>query len=320
MTCHLYDHELTNGNTATTLVITCNDNYDCDLDIDNRENTAEFTPTYTDDDPYTQATITPRRAPNPVRTVSVSHRTITVDGEPYDAQYINGRVNTYLTHVYEPTTISYRASDGTTAYIEYTKSDGTTTTKVCTFINKVDPDTGDIISRFTEPVFPDADGLCRDETPVDESISVLGAFSTTPGREYDFKSAEGKDEDGNPYVRGSLREVTSPAPPDPVPIPGCFDTEERTVRSHPRGPSETVTAITGYSRCSEAEYYRYLDAAEQQTVDQYEAEERYVEEIAELDRQDRPFWICISREEWEEMNGVGPRCQLANPPGHQTFS
>lgn len=172
----------------------------------------------------------------------------------------------------------------------FTKPDGTTTTLVCGYHTEISTtvDGQKVIHREAGFWFPDADGKCRG-----------------PGVdfEYDFRGAE------EPV--GRVRQVTAPPPPDPVPIPSCFDTAERTTYTPSSPMSETVTQITGYSRCSEAEYYRYLDAQDQQLADHYAAEERYSEQIREQERRNEPFLICISQEEWEETLAQGPRCQLA---------
>ena len=355
VTCIVVDHASADGTAVgATLVITCDAGYTCDLDIDysglttydpatapteclpgttppdtrcwtphDPDAPVQFTPTYiTPSQPPARAVITPRRPTNPVRSVSVSQRTITFKGAEVNALYVNGRIQdgTGIAYAYEPFMVPVpdisrpETFDGNTVYPHvlryqvFTMPGGQTTTLICGTTDVEDPGVDELVFQ---PIFPGSDGKCRTRTsaPVLDNAE-RGRFYST---EYEFRGQTG--------LSGRVRQVTAPPPPDPVPIPGCFDTVQREVpkSTAPGSPTETVTSITGYSRCSEAEYYRYLDAEEQQIVDQYAAEELYIEQIREEEQRDEPFFICISQEEWEQTRhdllrtgDTTPRCQLAN--------
>jgi len=242
-------------------------------------------------------------------------------------QYVNGRLNDFPVHVYEPFMVAVpdlsrpETLHDKTVYPHvlrhqvFTKPGGQTTTLICGITRHIvdpdlDPDGNEIVyQEGNQVVFPDADGKCRTPPPYTLSagpVSDSEAHNFGRSHEYDFRGVAGE--------LSRVRVVTAPPPPDPVPIPSCFDTVQREVprSTTPGSPTDTVTAITGYSRCSEAEYYRYLDADEQQAADHYAAGERYIEQIREEEQRDEPFLICISQEEWEEMGNAGPRCQIAN--------
>ena len=336
VTCIVVDHASADGTAlGATLVITCDAGYTCDLDIDysglttydpatapteclpgttppdtrcwtphDPDAPVQFTPAYnTPSQPPARAAITPRRPTNPVRSVSVRQRTIMFEDEEVDAVYVNGRLDDGAGIAYEPFMVAVpdlsrpdTSGDHTVyphvlRYQVFTMPGGQTTTLICGTTDVEDPGVGELAFQ---PIFPGRDGKCRRSSDPANPV------------EYDFRGAAGE--------LSRVRQVTAPPPPDPVPIPSCFDTVQREVpkSTAPGSPTETVTSITGYSRCSEAEYYRYLDAEEQQIVDQYAAEELYIEQIREEEQRDEPFLICISQEEWEEIGNAGPRCQIAN--------
>ena len=336
VTCIVVDHASADGTAlGATLVITCDAGYTCDLDIDysglatydpatapteclpgttppdtrcwtlhDPDAPVQFTPAYnTPSQPPARAVITPRRPTNPVRSVSVRQRTIMFEDEEVDAVYVNGRLDDGAGIAYEPFMVAvpdlsrpetvgdFTVYPRVLRYQVFTMPGGQTTTLICGTTDVEDPGVGELVFQ---PIFPGRDGKCRRSSDPANPV------------EYDFRGAAGE--------LSRVRQVTAPPPPDPVPIPSCFDTVQREVpkSTAPGSPTETVTSITGYSRCSEAEYYRYLDAEEQQIVDQYAAEEHYIEQIREEEQRDEPFLICISQEEWEETGNAGPRCQIAN--------